>query len=678
MINFAPNKNTRKMLKLIPKSHFIKDTTSDSVKTRQKLSGDKTKNLPLLYLFENIWTNFEYARNQRKRNFRYVFGDQWGDMVKDDNGALVQERKRIEKRLGGIALQNNHLFKVVNSITGVYTKSANMPVVFARQENADMKSQMMTNALQTNYENNQMNELLVDGMQELVCGGYVSMVEEWTCHEGKEDAYTYKVNPDYIAWRCKGGDPRMWDIDIIGEIRDYNSVGELASDIGESEYDFKQIEAIYARWMQAGQPMDEVTAHDKANNITFLTPPTRNLLRTFHIWTLEYKPCYRIYDPLDNEQPIYRIDIKDKAYIDYENNRRSAECMAQGMAVEDYPLIEFRDTDKNGRPKQHIQQYWHFQMLSPEGYILTEYDSPWEHGSHPYSIVTHNYVNGIIYPFIGVIIDQQRYINRLISLHDLAIQSSAKGLKMIPTNVLGGMSPRQFAKQFVEIGDFVFYTPDAKTPNFKPEVITTNSTNIGTSELLKLEVDWINEISTVSGALQGAQAQSGTAASRYAMEMQNSITAVSTLFQKYNNFEMRMANKKMKVIHQKYQEPRNISIKHSNGFANFGMYEPKAVEDIDFSVSIKQGAETPVARMAINDLVKEMWMKGVLSAKQMLKYGYFEGSEQIIQDLEAAEEQAAQQGGMPMGIGQQGQQAIAEQANPDVVSLVQQAIRGAA
>ena len=59
--------------------------------------------------------------------------------------------------------------------------------------------------------------------------------------------------------------------------------------------------------------------------------------------------------------------------------------------------------------------------------------------------------------FISVIIDQQRYINRLIMLNDLAIQSAVKGVKMIPKDsVPDGMSNREFAEQFVEIGSFIF------------------------------------------------------------------------------------------------------------------------------------------------------------------------------------------------------------------------------
>ena len=183
-------------------------------------------------------------------------------------------------------------------------------------------------------------------------------------------------------------------------------------------------------------------------------------------------------------------------------------------------------------------------MLSPDGRVLTEYDTPYEYKSHPYIYKLHYLVNGRTVPFISVIIDQQRYINRLIMLNDLAIQSAVKGVKMIPKDsVPDGMSNREFAEQFVEIGSFIFYEP-SKSGN-KPEVITSNSTNIGTTELLQLQLSFINDITSVSEALQGKTPSGSTAASRYAMETQNSTTSIATLLTKFSTFEAEIARKKM-------------------------------------------------------------------------------------------------------------------------------------
>lgn len=345
------------MKKLIPKSRFYKSKGhSDSIRQRILLSGTDKNNIPLLARCEQAWDNLSEFRNTRLRNFRYVFGDQWGDYVSDGKGNRVRERDRISQRTGGIVLQNNHLIKIVNTLAGLYAKSSTLPVCFARQKNANAKSQMMTNALQTNWENNLMKDLLTSEMYEFICGGAAIVTEEWSCHDGIEDSYTYTVNPSYFFYESKANDPRHWDNDLIGEIRDY-TLGELASILAESEYDYQQLEEIYSPWLNRyAFNTTQQTEHYKEES--FDTPPAPNLCRTYHVWTLENKPRYRCVDIMDTQNPLYRIETKDLPLIKRQNEERIRMGLEQGIDREDIPLIEY---------KYIIDQYWHFQMLAPDG-----------------------------------------------------------------------------------------------------------------------------------------------------------------------------------------------------------------------------------------------------------------------------------------------------------------------
>lgn len=651
------------MKRLIPKSHFQnRPSNADSIKARIRQAGTSKTNLPLLMRCQQAWENLSDFRKRRLRNFRYVFGDQWGDYVSDGHGNRVKERERIMKRTGGIALQNNHLIKIVNTLAGLYSKTSTMPVCFARQRNADRKSQMMTNALQTNWENNQMRDLLVSEMYEFICGGAAIVSEEWDSHDGIEDSYTFPVNPSYFFYESKGNDPRHWDDSLVGEIRDY-TLGELAAALAQSNYDYRQLEEIYAPWLnQYALNSTQQTNHFKEES--FDTPPTNNLCRTYHIWTLEHKERYRCVDIMDVKNPLYRIEVNQLPIVKQINQQRLEMGRAQGIPDDEIPLIEYHYI---------IDQFWHFQMLTPDGRVLIEYDTPFEHKSHPYVYKMHYLVNGDIVAFISVVIDQQRYINRLIMLHDLAINASVKGVKMIPKDcVPEGMSNREFAEQFIEIGDFIFYNP-SKSGN-RPEVITTNSTNIGTAEMLQLQLGFINDITSVSEAIQGKTPSGNTSAQRYAMETQNSTTSIASLITKFTTFENEIARKKMKTIHQYYQSPRNISLEHSSGYSEYQEYEPIEVQDIDFNVSIKESAESPVSRMMLNDLIKEMWMAGQISAEQMLTYSYYPGAEGLLQSMRSAQEQAEQGGNLQRLDPNQIQQATAG-ANADTVAQIQQALK---
>lgn len=656
------------MKKLIPKSRFTgRMVNPDTLKERERLLHDDQKkfNLPLLTRAEAAWMAQAETRKEWLRNLRYVRGDQWSDYVEDENGERVLERNRIAARTGGVALQNNHLIKIVNTLMGIYSRSATMPVCFARQENADTKSQMMTRALKTNWDNNEMKDLLESEFFQMIVGGTSIVKEVWAERDGIDDSYTYKVDLGHAFWEAEGTDPRHWDISMIGEFRDY-TIGELAATFAESEYDYNQLLEIYKPYLS-----QLATIHKTRNDYSegsWNYPMTTNLCRVYEIWTKEHKPGIRCKDIMNTEQPLYHIDPRDLPNIQAENERRIALGREQGIADDDIPLIEYKGKGLGYK----IYEYWHYWALTPDGRILVDYDSPFEHGSHPYTIKMHLYANGRTTPFISCIIDQQRYINRLITLNDLLINSSIKSLKMIPIDLIPkGMSIREFARQAVELDGFMFYEPQNRMTNAEPKVITQNATNIGIHELLQVQLSSINDITNVHGALQGKAPNAGTSAQLYLMESQNATTSIATLLNKFSRFENNVARKKMKTIHQYYQEPRNISVEQSSGYVMFQTYDPKAVRDIDFDVKIGEAAETPVSRMFTNKQLEEWAAAGWIDLHDVLTYGYYPNLEELKQRIAASKEMVEQaNGGVPV----QGDQV--QGANQETAALLQNILRG--
>jgi hypothetical protein len=656
------------MKKLIPKSRFTgRMVNPDTLKERERLLHDDQKkfNLPLLTRAEAAWMAQAETRKEWLRNLRYVRGDQWSDYVEDENGERVLERNRIAARTGGVALQNNHLIKIVNTLMGIYSRSATMPVCFARQDNADAKSQMMTRALKTNWDNNEMKDLLEGEFFQMIVGGTSIVKEVWAEQNGVDDSYTYKVDLGHAFWEAEGTDPRHWDISMIGEFRDY-TIGELAATFAESEYDYNQLLEIYKPYLS-----QLATIHKTRNDYSegsWNYPMTTNLCRVYEIWTKEHKPGIRCKDIMNTEQPLYHIDPRDLPNIQAENERRIALGREQGIADDDIPLIEYKGKGLGYK----IYEYWHYWALTPDGRILVDYDSPFEHGSHPYTIKMHLYANGRTTPFISCIIDQQRYINRLITLNDLLINSSIKSLKMIPKDLIPkGMSQREFARQAVELDGWVFYEPQNRMTNAEPKVITQNATNIGIHELLQVQLSSINDITNVHGALQGKAPNAGTSAQLYLMESQNATTSIATLLNKFSRFENNVARKKMKTIHQYYQEPRNISVEQSSGYVMFQTYDPKAVRDIDFDVKISEAAETPVSRMFTNKQLEEWAAAGWIDLHDVLTYGYYPNLEELKQRIAASKEMVEQaNGGVPV----QGDQV--QGVNQETAALLQNILRG--
>lgn len=629
------------MKRLIPVSRFRgKKDNSDSVKARLRQKGADKTNLQLLTRAENAWQALYDLRKRRERNINYCFIDQWSDWVYDEKGKLVRESSRIAKRTGGVALQNNHLIKIVHSLSGLYSKQSTEPVCFARSPNCDDKADVMTNALQANWQNNMMPDLLVSEMEEMLYGGMSVVMEEWTTINGVEDAYTFVIEPSHFYFESAGIDPLHRDVELIGHFEDY-SLGALAARFARSKYDYKQLEYIYAPYIAHQQsilPNGQQT--DKLKD-PYWDVSDRDMCRVYHVWTKEHKLRYRCKDIMDFDQPLYRIEPEQLPLVTAENEARLAQAEAAGMAREDVPLIEYTPV---------FDTYWHYQALAPGGLILEEYDSPYEHGSHPYTFKIYEYVNGDVIPYMSPVIDQQRYINRLVTLFDIVIQASAKGITMIPKScVPNNMSEAEFARSIRETGNFIFYDDKEGRSMNKPEVVVSNTNMTGITDMLQLQLGFIPDITSVSEALQGKTAKSGTSASRYALESQNSTTSVSALLLKFGTFEQQVAEKKMQVIHQYYREG-NISVMRSNGMSEVTKYDPVEVQDVKFGVRILMSPENPVFRMAMNDLVSQMWQAGAVDAAQMLQMSYLPASSTVRKQLEqamAAMQQRSQQETQP-------------------------------
>ena len=617
-----------------------KKDNSDSVKARLRQKGADKTNLQLLTRAENAWQALYDLRKRRERNINYCFIDQWSDWVYDEKGKLVRESSRIAKRTGGVALQNNHLIKIVHSLSGLYSKQSTEPVCFARSPNCDEKADVMTNALQANWQNNMMPDLLVSEMEEMLYGGMSVVMEEWTTINGVEDAYTFVIEPSHFYFESAGIDPLHRDVELIGHFEDY-SLGALAARFARSKYDYKQLEYIYAPYIAHQQsilPNGQQT--DKLKD-PYWDVSERDMCRVYHVWTKEHKLRYRCKDIMDFDQPLYRIEPEQLPLVTAENEARLAQAEAAGMAREDVPLIEYTPV---------FDTYWHYQALAPGGLILEEYDSPYEHGSHPYTFKIYEYVNGDVIPYMSPVIDQQRYINRLVTLFDIVIQASAKGITMIPKScVPNNMSEAEFARSIRETGNFIFYDDKEGRSMNKPEVVVSNTNMTGITDMLQLQLGFIPDITSVSEALQGKTAKSGTSASRYALESQNSTTSVSALLLKFGSFEQQVAEKKMQVIHQYYREG-NISVMRSNGMSEVTKYDPVEVQDVKFGVRILMSPENPVFRMAMNDLVSQMWQAGAVDAAQMLQMSYLPASSTVRKQLEqamAAMQQRSQQETQP-------------------------------
>ena len=581
----------------------------------------------------------------RDRAKRYCYGDQWGDTVRVYKNGYYYDMTEREylKRKGSVPLSNNVMVSILNTLVGMYAKQGTEPVCFARTRSSQSLSDMMSATMQCNWQNTQMEDLLKHALEDYLIGGVMVCRETYEDRTQEiEDSWTDYIEPNYVFWEG-GSDPRHLDLSLIGVLHD-ESVNDLYKKFAREEYGLSIDDLNRIFDIDPDNSQTEGTMHNDTNdlsNISFDIPSKRgHYVRVIEAWTTETKYRYQCYDPIaTNESDAYfRIECDDKVLIselNAKNVERKKQYDLMGVPPEDRAYIT---------AKKVADKYWYYTFMAPDGTVLCRGETPYDFKSHPFTVKFYPYVNGEIHPFMGNVIDQQRYINRLIIMNDMAIRSSAKGLMLVPTQVLDGMTPDEFAEQATEYDGIMFYTPKATLPNSRPDVITSNAVNLGTNELLQIELNLMREVSNVSGALQGKTPTAGTSASRYAQESQNASTSLYSILKDMESFTECVAQKKCMMIKQYYENGRPIF----NRDNTYPMeYDRLAARDIMFKISIKNAAATASYQNNINDKLDRLLEMGAINIVQYLQNLNEPFADKLLQDVQSqVEDLRAQQAEM--------------------------------
>lgn len=629
----------------------------DSVRSRKRLSGStipirtrRRVDYDLKLRCEQAWNNLDDVRRTRERVKEYVYGDQWGDIIHYKNGHIT-EREYIQRK-GNVPLQNNIMISILNSIVGLYDKQSGEPNCFAKKKDAQWLSDMMSATVQANWNDTKMPDVLRMAFSDYAIGGVAVARESYGEREGLMDSWTDIINPNYPFWEA-GTDPRMTDLRLIGVLCDA-SPGELYNKFCNRQYgwtveeinkvfDIDPRDATWGRHRLAGLQHNE---KDQLDQVSFDRPSDHSLCRLIEVWTKESKTRYQCYDPLaqNADEVEYRVELKDIWHVEQENQLRVQQYRQVGVQQEEWALIEYELIE---------DEYWHYTYMAPDGTVLAEGETPFEHRSHPFTIKLYPYVNSEVHPFMGSIIDQQRYINRLIIMHDMAARSAAKGVMIFPVeNIPDGMSKEDIAEEITEYDGLLFFETNRVNPNLRPEVITSGAVQIGTQELLQMELNLARDITNVSGALQGKTPSAGTSAARYNQETENATTSLNAIMRDFTSFMESIASKKVATIKQFYRKGRLIANKDNT---NFFEYDNLSARDVLFKVAIKEAARTAAYQTYINDTAMELLQMQAINIMQYLEVVNLPYAKELLQILQRDEAQqlAMQQQLEAQGVNQQ-------------------------
>ena len=173
--------------------------------------------------------------------------------------------------------------------------------------------------------------------------------------------------------------------------------------------------------------------------------------------------------------------------------------------------------------------------MAPNGTVLDETRSTLPSGGHPYAFKFYPLTDGKVHPFIEDLIGQQKHINILITMIDHILANSAKGVLLMPMDAIMPESDiRDVSRVWSRPGGVIPVNPAARM--MPQEVSVSSGASRDASQLLDAEMKLFQQISGVSGALQGQLQASNVSASLYESQINNSAIALLDIYESFNSF----------------------------------------------------------------------------------------------------------------------------------------------
>lgn len=220
-------------------------------------------------------------------------------------------------------------------------------------------------------------------------------------------------------------------------------------------------------------------------------------------------------------------------------------CLIEVWALESRDLVRVHDKETGrfffsevadgGLPTQTLR--WRCRWFTANGILLRSYDSPYRHGQHPFALKLYPLIDGEIHPFVEDVIDQQKGINRLLTMIDHVMMTSAKSAVLYPIETLpDDLTLQQVADRWAHPGALIPYR--GNRGDKRPEVLSNTFNDGGASSLLSIQLRMMEQVSGVSAAMQGLSAEhtTRTSGNLYQTQAENSIAGLRDIFDTFNSF----------------------------------------------------------------------------------------------------------------------------------------------
>ncbi len=451
----------------------------------------------------DTWLNGAEFRKRRTRLKNFTYGRQWDDLVIHPvTDEPISEFDAVVRETGHAPLTNNLIRRLVKTVVGHYRNT--------RTERSRGRSEDTVRL----YELNRLEELDCRLLEEfLISGCAVQRISRECRSRGQIETFVDNVSPDDFFINSVR-DPRGWDTRLIGMLHDM-SVQEVAMRFAHGDperveqfrkiYDYdSNRELLFPKSVALGsEPMAE----------NFFVSPTGRC-RVIEVWTLDSVEIIRCHDHADGR--YFELPASNYPSVKKDIERRRKKNL---------PPLEIR---------WEIITRWVGRWYAPDGTLLDSHVSASPDALHPFVVKLYPLTDGEIHSFVEDIVGQQQQINRLITLIDHIMSTSAKGLLLFPARSKpDSVTWEDISERWGRCGGVIPYNAMVGMP--PPTQITSSGLDAGATGLLEIQMKMINDVSGVGDMLMGNDTKSGISAERYESQLRNAVSAITDILESFND-----------------------------------------------------------------------------------------------------------------------------------------------
>ncbi len=449
-----------------------------------------THDMTVLRQAFDAWTAGSTLRKARERNKRFTFGDQWGDTSLTADGRRITDFERFSKA-GATPVTNNLIRQLVKTVVGRFRAH----VIDTEKPTDDILRQVRSDNLLDELDARALEEFLISGC----C---IQRVDAETAAMSTEPHIRISNLSPTQFFVNVFSDPRGHDCQLVGQLHDI-TFADLHRVAGGQRRKAAWVRRLYTEQTDARiESCISQLGVGNAGHIDFWQCGTHGRCRAIEVWTLESREVMVCH------------------------NRRTAQ-----LEVLTLNEARRRRSQPDLAMRWDVVTQWHCRWFTPMGDLLVHEQTP----AHPFVMRFYPLIDGEVHALVEDVIDQQKYLNRLISLVDQALMSSAKGVLLYPDTALPeGFTWAEVRNLWSNPGAIIPYSP--QMGNARPEQMQSNGGNFGAYDMIELQMKLLEEVSGVHGALQGKNVATGGSATLYQLQSQNADLALTDLYDTFDAF----------------------------------------------------------------------------------------------------------------------------------------------